>query len=79
MIFRPGPAGMAAEPSLAGERPTIDKFRIEARRSSLPGRKSGFRAGFRPDSSRGNINIGSFAGPRTAGGPMLMLARLESG
>ena len=45
----------------------------------LPGRKSGFRAGFRPDSSRGNLKIGPPAGLRPAGGPILMLSRLESG
>ncbi len=39
----------------------------------LPGRKSGFRAAFRPDSSR------ETAGLRPAGGPILRFSRLESG
>ena len=45
----------------------------------LPGRKSGFRAGFRPDSIRESIEISPSAGRRPAGGLILMLSRLESG
>ena len=45
----------------------------------LPGRKSVFRAGFRPDSSRESLNIGPPAGLRPAGGLMLKLFRLEFG
>ena len=45
----------------------------------LPGRKSGFRAGFRLDSNRENIKIGPPAGLRPAEGPILMFSRLESG
>ena len=44
----------------------------------LPGRKSGFRAGFRPDSSRESIKIGPPGGLRPAGGTILRLSRLES-
>jgi hypothetical protein len=39
----------------------------------FPGRKSGFRAGFRPDASRESLNIGPPAGLR-----ILMRPRLES-
>ncbi len=45
----------------------------------LPSRKSGFRAGFWPDSSRGNLKINPPAGLRPAGGPILRLSRLASG
>ena len=45
----------------------------------LPGRKSGFRAGFRPDSNRESLKIGPPAGRRPAGGPILTASRLESG
>ncbi len=45
----------------------------------LPGRKSGFRSGFRPDFDRGSFKIGSPTSPRPAGGPILRLPRLESG
>ncbi len=45
----------------------------------LPGRKSGFWAGFRPDSRRESIKIGPLAGRRLAGGPILMFSRLDSG
>ncbi len=45
----------------------------------LQGRKSGFRAGFRPDSNRENIKIGPPADLRPAGVPILRLSRLESG
>ena len=34
----------------------------------LPGQKSGFRAGFRPDSNRESIKIGPPAGLRPGGG-----------
>ncbi len=44
----------------------------------LPGRKSGFRAGFRPDYNRENLKIGSPAGLRPAGGPILGFSQLES-
>ncbi len=44
----------------------------------LPGRKSGFRAGFRPYSNMENIKIGPLAGRRLAGGPILRLSLLES-
>jgi hypothetical protein len=44
-----------------------------------PGRKLGFRGGFRPDSNRETKNIGSPAGRRPAGGQILMLSRLASG
>ncbi len=43
----------------------------------FPGRKLGFRAGFRPDSNREDIRIGPPAGRRLAGGPILRLSRLE--
>jgi hypothetical protein len=36
----------------------------------LPGRKSGFRAGFRPDSDKEDLKIGPPAGRRPAGGPI---------
>ncbi len=39
----------------------------------LPGQNSGFRAGCRPNSIRENINIGSPAGIRPDGGPILRL------
>ena len=45
----------------------------------LPGRKSGFRAGFKPDSNRESVKIGPPAGRRPAGLPMLRLSLLESG
>ncbi len=46
-----------------------------------PGRKSGFRAEFRPDSNRENLKSCSPAGLRLrpAGRPILMFSRLESG
>ncbi len=44
----------------------------------LPGRKSGFRAGCRPDSSPESIKIGPPASRRPGGG-ILMFSRLESG
>ncbi len=43
-------------------------------RNSASGRRSVFRAGFRPDSNRENLKIGS-----PVGGPILKLPRLESG
>ena len=45
----------------------------------LPGRKSVFRAGFRPESSRESFKIGPPGPLRPAGGPILTLSRLESG
>ena len=45
----------------------------------LPGRKSGFRDGFRPDSTRESLKIGPPAGLRPVGGRILKLSRLESG
>ena len=54
-------------------------FRILCYAIVLPGRKSSFRAGFRPDSSRESIDIGPPAGFRPAGGPIFGLSRLESG
>ncbi len=39
----------------------------------LPGQKSGFRAGFRPESVCENIRIGPPAGGRPAGGLILRL------
>ncbi len=45
----------------------------------LPGRKSAFRARFRPDSNRESFTIGVPASLRPAGGPILMLCRLKSG
>ncbi len=45
----------------------------------LPGRKSTFRVGCRPGSSRESLKISPPAGRRQAGGPMLKLSRLESG
>jgi hypothetical protein len=36
-----------------------------------PGRKSGFRVGFRPDASRESLKIGPLASRRPAGGPLL--------
>ncbi len=47
--------------------------------NSLPGRKSGFRAGCQPDASRESLQIGPPAGRRPAGGLILKLSRLESG
>ncbi len=44
---------------------------------ALPGRKSGFRAGFRPDSSRGGLKISPPAGLRPTGGPISKLIRLK--
>jgi hypothetical protein len=44
----------------------------------LPGRKSGFRAGFRPHSLWESLKIGPPAGERPAGGPILGLPRLTS-
>ncbi len=43
----------------------------------LPGRKSVFRAGCRPDSNRKSFKIGPPAGRRPA--PIVKLSRLESG
>ncbi len=45
----------------------------------LPGRKSVFRAGFRPDSNSERFKIGPLAGRRPAGRPILRFFRLESG
>ncbi len=45
----------------------------------LPGRKTNFRASFRPDSNWESLKIGPPAGRRPAGGPILRLSRLESG
>ncbi len=45
----------------------------------LPGRKSNFRAGFRPDSKRESVKIGPPGGLRPGGGQILMFSRLESG
>ncbi len=45
----------------------------------LPGWKSCFRAGFRPDSNRENMKIVPAAGLRPGGGPILRVSRLESG
>jgi hypothetical protein len=45
----------------------------------LPGRKSAFRAGFRPDSNLENIQISPPAGQRPTGGSILRLCPLESG
>ncbi len=45
----------------------------------LPGRKSGCRAGCRPDSSRGSLKIGPSASLRPAGGQILRFFRIESG
>jgi hypothetical protein len=44
----------------------------------LSGRKSGFRAGFRPYSRRESLTIGFPAGFRPAEGPIAKLSRLES-
>ncbi len=44
----------------------------------LPGRKSGFRAGFRPDSMLEDIKIGPSVGRRPPGGTILRLSRIES-
>ncbi len=44
----------------------------------LPGRKSGFRAGVRPDSDRETLKIGPLASLRPAEGPIWRLSRLES-
>ncbi len=41
----------------------------------LPGRRSGFSAGFRSDSNREKLQICSPAGRRPAGGPILRLSR----
>ncbi len=48
-------------------------------RDVLPGRKSSFRAGFRPDSSRESLQIGPLASLRPAGELILELSRPESG
>jgi hypothetical protein len=45
----------------------------------LPGRRSGFRDGFRPDSNRGCLTIGPPAGLRPTGVLTLRLSLLESG
>ncbi len=45
----------------------------------LPGRKFGFRTGFRPPSSWESPEIGPSGGRRPAGGPFVRIARLESG
>ncbi len=45
----------------------------------LTGRKSGFRAGLRPESYRESFKVGHPAGLRPAGGLILKLSRLESG
>ncbi len=45
----------------------------------LPGLKSVLRGGFRPDSNREYIKIGSPAGLRPAGRLIVRLSRLESG
>ncbi len=45
----------------------------------LPGRKSGFRAGFRLDSNRENLKSCPPAGLRPAGGPISRLSVLDSG
>ncbi len=44
----------------------------------FPGRKSGLPAGFLRDSSRTSFSMGSPAGRRPAGGPILRFYRLES-
>ncbi len=46
---------------------------------TLPGRKSGFRAGFRPDSRRESLKIGHPAYRRPAVGLVLKFFRFESG
>ncbi len=43
----------------------------------LPGQKSSFRAGFRPEFNRENLKIGTLTGMRPAEGPILKLARLD--
>ncbi len=43
----------------------------------LPGRTSGFRAEFRPDSSRESLRFSPPAGLRPAGGPILRLSRFD--
>ncbi len=43
------------------------------------GRQSGLRAGFRPDSSKGDIKIRPPDGLRPAGEPILKLSQVESG
>ncbi len=50
------------------------RLRVGLRRLAivLRGRKSGFRAGFRPDSNRESLKIGPPAGRKPAGGPNLM-------
>jgi hypothetical protein len=42
-----------------------------------PGRKSNFRAGFRPDSNRESLEIGPSADRRPAGGPMSRLSLIR--
>ncbi len=46
---------------------------------TLPGRKSGFQARFRPDSSREGLKCDPPAGLRPVGVPILMPSRLGSG
>ena len=55
------------------------KTRILCYAIGLPGRKSGFRAGFRPDSIRESLKLGPPVGLRQAGGPIFIFVRLESG
>ena len=46
-------------------------------RNNASGRTSGFRAGFRPDSNRESLKIGSPAGRRPAGEPIFRSSRLN--
>jgi hypothetical protein len=71
-IFKPEPVVTVPGPLVAGSRPKTDQdksfdlslgYAIE-----LPGRKSGFRARFLPDTRRESIQIGPPAGLRPAGG-----------
>ncbi len=48
-------------------------------RNNAPGRKSGFRAGFRFGSSRASVNIGLPAGLGPVGGPLSRFSQVESG
>ncbi len=43
----------------------------------LPGRRPGFRAGFRPDSNQESLKIGPPGGLRPAGGPNFRLSLVE--
>jgi hypothetical protein len=75
--FRPGSGGKLTFYFHVSPQCNLDCILCYAK--MFPGQKSGFRAGFWPDSSLGTLKIGPPAGLRPAGGPILRLSRLESG